>query len=121
MDYELVVLTTTEIGKKVEGDVERAVGAKAKITKTDDWGTKALAYKILKQTEGNYFFFALTLEPSEVSPIDESLRRNENILRHLLVKAEKHKKKVTKPSLEVPKAKKEVKKAAVKKISTKKK
>lgn len=117
MEYELVVLTTTDYGKKVSDDVEKTVGGKAKITKTDDWGTKALAYKILKQTEGSYFFFALTLEPAEVSPIDEALRRNENILRHLLVKAEKRKVPKAKPAVKV---KKEVKKPVAKKAVVKK-
>ncbi|MBI3290625.1 30S ribosomal protein S6 [Candidatus Microgenomates bacterium] len=110
MDYELVVLTRIDYGKKVADDVEKAVGGKSKITKTDDWGTKPLSYKILKQTEGAYFFFALTLEPVEVFPLDESLRRNENILRHLLVRSDK--KKVAKVAHvpQVSRARKETKK-----------
>lgn len=119
MDYELVILVSKDYGKEVSEDVEKAVGDKKKITKTNDWGTKTLTYKILKQTEGAYFLFALNLEPSEVSPLDESLRRNENILRHLLVKAEKKQRaKGVERSIKIEK-KKEIKPAVKKKVSKK--
>mgnify|MGYP001594646015 FL=1 len=122
-NYELVVLTRTDYGKKISDDVQKSVGEKKKIVKVDDWGVKTLAYKIQKQTEGNYFLFALTLEPTEVSPLDESLRRNENILRHLLVRSEKRKV-VSGKSREVkaeevkPRAKAVAKKEEVKKKTT---
>lgn len=122
MDYELVVLTKTDYGKKVAGDVQDAVGGKNKIIKTDDWGTKALAYKIQKQTEAAYFSFTLNLDPSEVSPLDETLRRNENVLRHLLVRTEKAKKlknKKTEKPEKKEKAKKEVSKKTEKKTTKK--
>lgn len=111
-----MVLTTADYGKKITDDVQKAVGDKKRITKTDDWGVKPLSYPIKKQSEALYFLFTLTLEPFEISPLDESLRRNENVLRHLLVRGEsKFKSKTEKPR----KAKPVVKKAATKKARKK--
>lgn len=129
-DYELVVLTSKDYGKKIINDVEKVAGGKSKITKTDDWGVKALTYKIKKQTEANYFLFVLSLAPQEVFPLDQSLRRNENVIRHLLTRSDKQsltfqdkRKVISDKAMEKKETKKvekkEVKKASAKKVSKK--
>lgn len=111
-----MVMTPADYGQKITDDIEKAVGDKKKITKTDPWGVKNLSYPIKKRQEASYFLFGLTLESSEISPLDQMLRRNENILRYLLVRGESKFKSKTENLRKVKPAVKKVEK----KIKTKK-
>lgn len=68
------------------------------ITKTDVWGTRKLGYPIRKFTQGQYVFMMCDLEPAALKRIEQRIRLNEDIIRHLVVKYEEVKpQKVRKP------------------------
>lgn len=89
-DYELVVLLP--VGGKEESilaGVKKTVeGVKGKIGKVENWGTKALKYPIAKQKEATYFLLNVNLQGTDAPVVDRTLRVNEDILRHLLVRKE---------------------------------
>lgn len=87
--YELVLVvnpSVTEPNRKKVLDTVKAWLGKAKVTKEDDWGSKALKYKIKKQETGH--FYDLMLETADAIPADFEKRvfMQEDILRHLLVR-----------------------------------
>lgn len=77
--------TLTDLEKKVES-------ASGKVEKITEWGSRQLAYKIKKQDIGNYFLLNLLLPGDQVSDLDRYLQANEDVVRHLLVQAEKRRK-----------------------------
>jgi small subunit ribosomal protein S6 len=88
--YELVCILGSldemakkEIIKKIKDFIVNLGG---KIEKEESLGVKKLAYRIKKQTEGDYFLFLIELDSKAVGKLDEKLKREENLLRYLLVR-----------------------------------
>jgi small subunit ribosomal protein S6 len=88
--YELVCILGSldemakkEIIKKIKDFI---VDLGGKIEKEEGLGVKKLAYRIKKQTEGDYFLFLIELDSKTVGKLDEKLKREENLLRYLLVR-----------------------------------
>jgi small subunit ribosomal protein S6 len=71
--------------EQVEGWVKAGDGAVQKIS---DWGRRRLAYPIDNQREGHYIHLEVDLEPAEIYEVERNLKLSEQILRHLLVRAE---------------------------------
>lgn len=76
----------TEI-KKVE---EIIANHKGSVSARDDWGSRELAYKIQKKSHGYYLTLTFEAEAGVVQDIDRALAINDNFLRHLCVKKDKH-------------------------------
>jgi small subunit ribosomal protein S6 len=72
-----------EVLKKIRDLIE---GQKGKIEKEESWGEKKLAYRIKKQTEGEYFFYHLELKPETFAKIEKKIKQEENILRYLFTR-----------------------------------
>jgi small subunit ribosomal protein S6 len=58
---------------------------KAKITKIDEWGIKELAYEIDGHNNGFYTIVKFETDPEKVNLLKEFMRKNNNILRYILV------------------------------------
>lgn len=56
------------------------------ITKEDDMGQKTLAYEIDRQTQGHYYLFEFNADPVAANSIDDVLRYQNELLRHLVVR-----------------------------------
>lgn len=89
--YELTVVlapkTTAAKKKSVVESVEKIVKIlKGKLGKTEDWGIKALAYKVGKNDEALFLHMPFELETASVKQLDTKLKMDENILRYLIVK-----------------------------------
>lgn len=90
-DYELTLILkpnlSDEVREKLLEQIKKIVeGAKGKIESQDLWGKKTLAYSIKKEREGVYVYFILTLPEKEVLSLEEKIKIEEGILRHLLMK-----------------------------------
>jgi len=57
-----------------------------KVTKEDDLGQKPLAYAIKKEVAGRYVFMQFEGEEALAKDFETKLLRNENIIRHLLIR-----------------------------------
>jgi len=90
-DYELMVVLNPELDDAgVEEQTERVrsvVTARGgEVTDLQPWGRRRLAYPIDKLRDGIYAVAKLKLEPTAAEPLDRSLRLNETVIRHLLVR-----------------------------------
>ncbi len=89
--YELTYIISPDadddsaVMNQVEEWIQAASGA---IQKVSDWGRRRLAYAIKDQNEGHYIHLEVDLAPSEIGELERNLKLNEDILRHLLVRAE---------------------------------
>ena len=91
--YELTLVlpekATPSKKKAITSRVEKIVETnKGKIDKVDDWGLIKLAYTIDKNESGNFLHFKLELDSGSIKTLEDVMRREESIIRHLLVKAD---------------------------------
>jgi len=56
----------------------------------EDWGLKKLAYPIQHKKNGYYHLIEFTFEPDQINRLDLELKRDERVIRHLIVKLDKH-------------------------------
>jgi len=56
-----------------------------KIDKKDNWGKRKLAYRIKKQDWGIYAFYQVSMDPSQIQPLDNTLRITDEVMRYLIV------------------------------------
>ncbi len=104
--YELTVITpggftSDETQKLLETITQVVTKTSATIIEKQDWGQKDLSYTIIsggkRHNVGVYTHWVFECDSSRVSPIDRELSLNHQVLRHLLVLADKG----PKPGLEV--------------------
>ena len=92
-DYELVFIAVptledqalATLNERVAGWITNAQGT---VTGTRVWGRQKLAYQIRKQNEGIYVQVNFQLPPSACRDLERSLRIDEQIIRHLIVRPE---------------------------------
>jgi small subunit ribosomal protein S6 len=90
-DYELVFIAVPQLddeglaalNERVTGWISAANGT---VTKTSIWGRQRLAYKVGKYTDGIYVQLDFQLAPGASRELEHSLRIDEQIVRHLLVR-----------------------------------
>lgn len=67
------------------------------VNKEERWGVRKLAYKVKKQTEGNYILLEFTADqPGTVKEIERRLRVSEIVLKFLTVRIDEKLKRVEK-------------------------
>ena len=93
MQYELMYIVPTSFTDddvaKVEGNVKALLEKQgATVTDTTRLGKFRFAYPIKKQRHGNYVLVHFETEPTSVAKIDELLRISDEVLRHLILRAD---------------------------------
>ncbi|KUK82657.1 MAG: 30S ribosomal protein S6 [Microgenomates bacterium 39_6] len=87
--YELTIVTRLNPKtKKGEADLEKikkTINDVGKVDQEESWGKKNLAYPIQKETTAHYYWFAFEADPGKISHLDNVLKLNDNIIRHLLI------------------------------------
>ena len=58
------------------------------VTRVETWGKRRLAYEIMKQPEGHYFFYRFRGENQIIGELGRQLRIDEQVLRHMIVRDE---------------------------------
>ncbi|MCL4231657.1 MAG: 30S ribosomal protein S6 [Dehalococcoidia bacterium] len=58
------------------------------VLKVDHWGRRRLAYPIGRALDGDYVISRVNLEPAAVSALEASLKIDERVYRHLVVRAD---------------------------------
>ncbi len=90
-EYELACILSPELEQsKIDFTLEelkRVIkGLGGEVTGMNAWGLRRFAYPIRKKKEGYYVFLNLQLPPDAVSKLEHTLKFNENVLRHLIIK-----------------------------------
>ena len=118
--YEMMLISKHTLSeadeKKLMVRMEKMLAGSGKIVKTENLGKKQLAYRIKKETEGNYRLLNLELKPVSIAEITAKLKMEEDILRFLILK-----KKIKSSKKEKGEMKEKVKEVetSVKKVSRK--
>lgn len=103
--YEIMFILSPDIGEdereKITTRLKSTISKnKGDIIRFDDMGFKSLTYKIKKKSRGQYYLINLEGPGSMIAEIERFLRIDENVIRFVVVKLDKH---VTRQDLE-PKA-----------------
>lgn len=91
--YENVFIARQDVTpQQVEQMAEQFAGLIAaqggKVTKTEQWGLRNLAYKINKNRKGHYVLMNIDAPATAVHELERNMRINEDVLRYLTVKVD---------------------------------
>lgn len=88
--YDLMLLLDTaaedDRRQKVLSDVEAAIEAAGSIENRHDWGARTMAYEIRHKTDADYHLFQFTGPRELLEQLDRSLRINDAVVRHRIIK-----------------------------------
>src|ERR1700730_18564150 len=76
-----------ELTAQYKGVIEQLGG---KITKTEYWGVKSLAYRIRKNRKAHLTLLNIDAAPAALTEIERLERLNEDVLRYLTIRVEAH-------------------------------
>lgn len=88
--YEIVVLYHPDLEvdlSKAEDRVKKIFTDNGgKVTATDNWGKRKLAYAIKRNEHAVYVFYAVDLPPAAVARIESALNITDEVIRFLITK-----------------------------------
>ncbi len=96
-DYELMLVLNPALSREEDSSARERVrdlitANGGTIAREDSWGTRRLAYTIKKAgqdyMEGVYYLYRFDLEPDQVNTIQRPLLLSEQVLRHMVTRAE---------------------------------
>jgi len=93
--YEHVFIARQDISsQQVEGliDMMQAVLEEngGKITKTEYWGLKSLAYRVKKNRKGHYSLLNIDANHEAVAEMERRISLNDDIIRHMTLRVDEH-------------------------------
>ena len=97
-NYEAVLVFNPELSeeevKEQLSSIEKIISQDGnELTKKEIWGRRRLVYEMGKLREGIYVLVQFSLQrPAIIKELEDYLRQNEAVLRHLIVKLEPKKK-----------------------------
>lgn len=77
---DALAAAATEIVEQNEG----------KVTKTETWGLKSLAYKIERNRKAHYVMLNIDAPGSVVAELERQTRINEDVIRYLTIRVDEH-------------------------------
>ncbi|MEE4205792.1 MAG: 30S ribosomal protein S6 [Erythrobacter sp.] len=77
---DALAATATEIVEQNEG----------KVTKTETWGLKSLAYKIERNRKAHFVMLNIEAPGSVVAELERQTRINEDIIRYMTIRVDAH-------------------------------
>ena len=88
--YEIAVLYHPDLEidlEKAESRVKKIIADNGgKITKTDNWGKRKLAYQIVKQDFAVYVFYTVEIPAESVGKIEQTFNITDEIIRFLITR-----------------------------------
>ena len=91
--YEIVLIVHPDQSEQVPAMMERyttqITAAGGKVDRFEDWGRRQLAYPIQKLAKAHYLCWNIECSQETLDELENNLRFNDAILRHLTVKLDK--------------------------------
>ncbi len=93
--YEHVFLTRQDASNaQVDALTEQfkgvVTGLGGKITKNEYWGVKSLTFRVRKNRKAHFSFLNIDAPPAAVAEMERQMSINEDVIRFMTVKVEKH-------------------------------
>ena len=103
--FEAVLLISPELSNSAINDnikifEEYISNYSGKISNTEDWGLRDLSYDIGSFKKAFYRYYQLEIDGNNIQSITKNINQNDNIIRHLFIKVEKHQELPTKLNYE---------------------
>ena len=76
-----------ELTAQFKGVIEQMGG---KVTKTEQWGVKSLAYRLRKNRKAHYTLLNLDAPSAVINEIERQERLNEDVLRYITIRVDEH-------------------------------
>ncbi len=86
--YDLAVAESGGAEASVQHMTEVIEARGGKVLKVDHWGRRRMAYPIGRAIDGDYIVSRIELDPTVVSGLEATLRIDERVFRHLVVRAD---------------------------------
>ena len=83
-------LSNPAVSKEEKSFKKNIESAEGKIISIEDWGLRDISFNINNYKKAFYKFYQLEINGTKIQDIKKNLTQNENILRHLFVKVQKH-------------------------------
>lgn len=92
--YEAVIILNPNLSSKADEfikDFKKLLEANTfKISKQEDVGRRQLSYSINNHNKGHYLLFNIEGDPSKLIEIENKIKYDESIIRHLFVSVKNH-------------------------------
>ena len=92
--YEAVIILNPNLSSKADDfikDFKKLLEANSfKILKQEDVGRRQLSYSINNHNKGHYLLFNIEGDPSKLIEIENKIKYDESIIRHLFVSVKNH-------------------------------
>jgi small subunit ribosomal protein S6 len=76
-----------ELTAQLKGVIEQMGG---KITKTEQWGVKSLAYRLRKNRKAHYVLLNVDAPSAVLNEVERQERLNEDVLRYITIRVDEH-------------------------------
>ena len=90
--YESVLVVSTKLGEEGIAEIvntfKSLIEKNATLDSVDEWGKRALAYQINKESDGYYVLFSFTSDAEFPAELDRRYKITEGVLRSLIIKKE---------------------------------
>ena len=97
---ELFIVRPDATDEEVDPLIEQLKGvithAGGTVDKTEKWGMRRLAYRVIKFTEGQYILFQFTAQAPTVKELERRLRVNDLVIKFLTVRIDEKLKRIEK-------------------------
>ncbi len=97
---ELFIVRPDATDEQVDPLIEQLKGVITQsggtLDKTEKWGMRRLAYRVMKFTEGQYILFQFTAEAPAVKELERRLRVNDLVIKFLTVRIDEKLKRIEK-------------------------
>jgi len=97
---ELFIVRTATPEEEVDALIDQLKGVIASsggtLDKTEKWGSRKLAYRVDKQSEGSYILLQFSAEPQTVREMERRLRVSDSVLKFITVRIDEKLKRIEK-------------------------
>lgn len=88
--------TDEEVDPLIEQLKNVVTGAGGTVDKTEKWGVRKLAYRVLKYNEGQYILLQFSAEAGTVKELERRLRVSDNVIKFITVRIDEKLKRIEK-------------------------
>ncbi len=93
--YETVFITRQDLTpaqvETLTGDIETTLKTLGgKVTKTEQWGLRTLAYRINKNKKGHYTLINIDAPAAAIHEMERTMRIHDDVMRYMTVRVDEH-------------------------------
>lgn len=86
--YDLAITEASGVDASVQALTTHVESRGGRMLRADRWGRRRMAYPINGAIDGDYIVSRVELDPAAVRPLQDALRIDERVYRHLVVRAD---------------------------------